>query len=225
MLKKKYYAMLFVLLGIITCPTIIFAEEKSRISKIFLIEETSNTGLIFNINDILLDIESYQGGLGVKHFVNDKFAYRGSLDFSYADSSDTLIFNLGNSIEYHPIKGRVSPYFGGLVDVGLIRYKTETDADNWTKVTTIPISAGPIFGVEVYVLNFLSLFAEYSMTVSYTTTITQQSVAGTVTEDTDSDFGTEIGIGNNSKIGIVLYFYDIKRKEKNQRKGKKTQIE
>ena len=217
--------MLFVLLGIIICPTIIFAEEKSKISKIFLIEETSNTGLIFNINDILLDIESYQGGLGVKHFVNDKFAYRGSLDFSYADSSNTLILNLGNSIEYHPIKGRVSPYLGGLLDVGLIRYKTETDADNWTLVTTIPISAGPIFGVEVYVLNFLSLFAEYSMTVSYTTTITQQSVAGTVTEDTDSDFGTEIGIGNNSKIGIVLYFYDIKRKGKNKRKEKNSLTE
>ncbi len=88
------------------------------------------------------------------------------------------------------------------------------------KVTTIPLSAGPIFGVEVYVFNFLSLFAEYSMTVSYTTTITQQSVAGIATENTDSDFGTEIGIGNNSKIGIVLYFYDIKRKSKDKRKEK-----
>ncbi len=225
MLKKKYYAILFVLLGMLIFPAIIFAEEKSKISKIFSIEETSNTGLIFNINDILLDIESYQGGLGVKHFVNDKYAYRGSLDFFYADSSNTLILNLGNSIEYHPIKGRVSPYIGGLLDVGLIRYKIETDADNWTKVTTIPISAGPILGVEVFVLKFLSLFAEYSMTVSYTTTITQQSAAGTVTKNTDSDFGTEIGIGNNSKIGVVLYFYDIERKEKNQRKGKKAQME
>ena len=220
MLKKKYYAILFVLLGMLIFPAIIFAEEKSKISKIFLIEETSNTGLIFNINDILLDIESYQNGLGVKHFISDKFAYRVSLDFSYADSSDTLILNLGNSIEYHPIKGRVSPYIGGFLDVGLIRYKIITDADNWTKVTTIPLSAGPILGVELYIFNFLSLFAEYSMTVSYTTTFTRQSVAGTVTDDTDSDFGTEIGIGNNSKIGVVLYFFDFKRKEKDKRKRK-----
>ncbi len=225
MSKKKYYAMLFVLLGMLIYPTIIFAEEQTKVSKIFSIEETNNTGLIFNINDILLDIESYQGGLGVKHFLNDKIAYRGSLDFSYTDSSDTLILNLGNSIEYHPIKGRVSPYVGGLLDIGLIQYKTETDADNWTKVTTIPLSVGPIFGVEVYMFSFLSLFAEYSVTVSYTTTITQLSVAGTVTEDTDSDFGTEIGIGNNSKIGIVLYFYDIKRKGKNKRKEKNSLTE
>ncbi len=134
MVRKKYCVIIIVLLGILIYSTNIFAEEKSKIQKIFSIEDTKNTGLIFNVNDVLLDIESYQGGLGVKHFYNDKIAYRGSLDFSYADSSNTLILNLGNSIEYHSVKGRVSPYIGGLLDAGLIRYKTEIDPDNWKKL-------------------------------------------------------------------------------------------
>ena len=50
------------------------------------------------------------------------------------------------------------------------------------------------------------------MTVSYTRNITQQSVAGVVTKDSEGDFSAEIGIGNDSKIGIVLYFYNIERK-------------
>ena len=62
------------------------------------------------------------------------------------------------------------------------------------------------------------------MTVSYTRNITQQSVAGVVTKDSEGDFSAEIGIGNDSKIGIVLYFYNIERKEKDKKKEKNTKI-
>ena len=85
MLNKKYPVVVLVFLIIILFPSIVFGEEKTKIQQIFSIGETNNTGLIFNINDLLLDIESYQGGLGVKYFYSDKIAYRGSLNFSYAD--------------------------------------------------------------------------------------------------------------------------------------------
>ena len=220
-MKKKLFVMILIFIIGFIYNMSAFAQEKRKKTKIFSIEDKNNTGLIFNVNDIRMDIESYQGGVGIKHFYKDKTAYRGSLDFSYSDSSSTWVFNLGNSIERHLIEGRVSPYIGVLLDVGFIRYKTETDADNWTKSTAIPLSAGPIFGVEVTIFNYLSLFAEYSMTVSYTRNITQQSVAGVVTKDSDGDFSTEIGIGNESKIGIVLYFYNIKRKDKEKVKDKR----
>ncbi len=223
-MKKKLFVMILIFIIGFIYNMSAFAQEKREKPKIFSIEDKNNTGLIFNVNDILMDIESYQGGVGIKHFYKDKTAYRGSLDFSYSDSSSTWVFNLGNSIERHLIEGRVSPYIGVLLDVGFIRYKTEIDADNWTKVTAIPWSTGPIFGIEVTIFNYLSLFAEYSMTISYTRNITQQSVAGVVTKDSDGDFSAEIGIGNESKIGIVLYFYTIKRKEKDNKKEKKKKM-
>ena len=129
------------------------------------------------------------------------------------DSSGSLIFNLGNSIEYHPIEQRVSPYIGGLLNIGILSYKNEIDSDNWTKVVSIPLSIGPILGLEISVLKFLSLFAEYGLTVNFTSTSTKQSTAGVVTKDSDTDLGIEAGIGNDSKIGIILYFSQLRLKK------------
>ena len=122
--KKCFLFILIFIIGFIYNMNA-FAQEKREKPKIFSIEDKNNTGLIFNVNDILMDIESYQGGVGIKYFYKDKTAYRGSLDFSYSDSSSTWVFNLGNSIERHLIEGRVSPYIGVLLDVGFIQYKTE----------------------------------------------------------------------------------------------------
>ena len=75
--------------------------------KYFQYKEKNNTGLIFKVNDILLDVESYQGGLGIKRFYKDKYGYHGSLDFSYSSSSNSIVIELGNTIEKHLAEGRV----------------------------------------------------------------------------------------------------------------------
>jgi len=191
-----------------------FASEKGEAFKLSPEYAGKKNGIIFNVDDILLDIESYQGGIGVKHYFNEKFAYRGSIDFSYIDSSSSLTLNLGNSIEKHLLTGRVSPYIGAFLDIGYIHFKSTDEASGVeTEVTSIPLSIGPLIGVEVFVLDFVSLFAEYSLSASYSKTKTEQTAAGVTTSDKDSDFSIEAGIGNESKIGIVVYFNTLKKRK------------
>jgi len=41
----------------------------------------------------------------------------------------------------------------------------------------------------------------------------RQSVWGVVKKDNSSNFSVDTGIGNDSKIGVILYFYDLKIKK------------
>ena len=184
-----------------------FAEEYAQYKHgMFSKQNPYKTGIIFNVNDILLDVESYQGGIGLKRYFNDSWAYRAAFDFGYSNSSDSWLISVGNTFEYHFISGRISPYVGGYFDIGYASYKDETDSENWTKVWSIPISTGPLLGIEFEIFNVLSLFVEYSIAFDliYTSTIT--SVAGIETKDSTTGYGINTGMGNESKIGIVIYF-------------------
>ena len=172
----------------------------------FSIENPYKTGIIFNVSSILLDVESYQGGIGIKRYFKDPWAYRLAFDFGYSNSSNSWLVSIGNTFEYHITTGRISPYIGVYFDIGYATYKDETDADNWTKVTSIPISTGPVLGVEIEVFNVLSLFAEYSIAFDFTHTTTTESVAGFETKDSATHYGVNTGLGNDSKIGIIIYF-------------------
>jgi len=63
------------------------------------------------------------------------------------------------------------------------------------------------------IFDFLSLFAEYSFSINYTNTTTKQSVTGVVSKDSSSDFSVATEMGNDSKIGIALYFNRLKNKK------------
>lgn len=178
----------------------------------FSTENPYKTGIIFNVTDILLDLDSYQGGIGIKRYFKDPWAYRLAFDFGYSNSSNSWLISLGNTLEYHIITGRISPYIGGYLDIGYASYKDEIDTDNWTKVTSIPISTGPILGVEIEVFNVLSLFAEYSVAFDFTYTTDTVSVAGSETKDSTTNYGVNTGIGNDSKIGVIIYFNRIYKK-------------
>jgi len=74
-------------------------------------------GVIFNTDDLLLDYESYQGGMGIK-IAGEKNAYRLLVDVFYSTASDSTALTLGGAYERHFIQGRVSPYFGGYLTAG-----------------------------------------------------------------------------------------------------------
>ncbi len=147
-------------------------------------------GLIFNTSDILLGLESYQGGVGMK-FVWGNIALRGTFDLLYNGSGDSFAINGGVTLEYHLIRGPISPYVGGLVSGG---YTTVKDVS-----TSIPVSMGAIAGVEVFLFDFLSFFAEYCLAADLTW--------GTdlATDKDTFDYLIDTRMGNNSKLGIVIY--------------------
>ncbi|MFW6139180.1 MAG: hypothetical protein ACOC7U_08405 [Spirochaetota bacterium] len=216
-MKKVFIVMAILFLVGMVIGTQASAEGKNNKEPgIFSRKNPHKTGLIFNVNDILLDVDSYQGGVGLKRYWKEKMAYRAMFDFGYSKSSSSWLVSAGGTVEHHFIPGQISPYIGGFLDAAFTWYKDETDADNWTKVASIPISAGPVLGLEVAVFNVLSLFAEYSITLDFTYTITKQSVAGSESKDTSTDFGVSTGMGNDAKIGVVVYFNRVFKRSKKQ---------
>ena len=54
--------------------------------------------------------------------------------------------------------------------------------------------------MEVFLFDFLSVFAEYSLAADFTLTTNLQ------TAQTTFDYLVDTRMGNDSKLGIVLYF-------------------
>ena len=171
-----------------------------------------NLGLIFNFDLDNFDFESYQGGVGAKYYIGQKLAYRGLFSYQYINNSHSTKLTLGNSLEYHFLDGRLSPYAGGALDLGYGKVKGEIDADNWTEVAIRSMRVGPIIGVEMVVLDWLSLFVEYTVALEFSRTTTRTSIGGTVTETSGDDFIVNTGLGNDAMIGVVLYFNRIGKK-------------
>ena len=186
----------------------VYAQEKEpdkdRISR----QDSYDMALIFNTTDILLDVGSYQGGIGFK-IGRDKLYFRMLFDFFLSNASNAFSISLGNSLEYHFLPGRVSPYFGGYLNLGFTYLKSEISPDTWTKLTSIPFSLGGIFGVEVFIFDFLSIFAEYSLGFNFDILLTEQSFLGAKTKTSELNYIFNTGIGNESKIGITIYFIRI----------------
>ena len=202
-------AVTLIIVTVIVLSFFSYAHAKEKGDKepgMFSRENPYKTGIIFNVNDILLDVESYQGGIGLKRYFKDAWAYRAAFDFGYSNSSDSWLISVGNTFEYHFITGRISPYVGVFFDIGYASYKDETDSDNWTKVWSIPFSTGPLIGVEFEIFNVFSLFVEYSVAFDLTYTSTITSVAGDETRNSVTNYGINAGMGNESKIGIIIYF-------------------
>ena len=190
-------------------PFLLYADEEEKV------EETPPWGFIFNTDNLFMDIESYQAGVGIKLLKEDNKALRLLADLFYSNSANTLSMTLGVTMENHFHPGRVSPYWGWFVQAGFLSQKSEVDTDNWTRNSSFPVSAGGVLGVEFFILEFLSVFAEYSAVFSGTLTTSSTSTAGVVSKaDPEFSFSLDTGIGNESKLGITIYMENIVKIEK-----------
>ncbi|MBA7578425.1 hypothetical protein ES708_20287 [subsurface metagenome] len=144
-------------------------------------------GFIFNILGPLPNIaesdDGIQSGLGIKYWLNRKMALRGLFDLYYVNdstlSTSELTVGVAASLEYHFTEGKVSPYAGATVGT---RIKTGS-------VNNLVLYFGGLLGVEVKLLDYLSLYGEYSLLAAMDEPILE----------------IDLGIGNNSQIGLVIY--------------------
>lgn len=154
-------------------------------------------GLVFSGGSDFGILDPYIGGLGAK-LGSTELLFRPSFDLFINGSTSSIAMVGGLALEYHFIEGLVSPYLGGFFNGG---WKKSGDYS-----MEIPLSVGAIAGVEVFVFEWLSLFAEYNLAVNVnfvTYTATSQSVY---------DYTIDTGMGNEGKIGIVMYFLRKGRK-------------
>lgn len=169
-----------------------------------------NWGFIFNTSNIFLDIESYQAGFGAKAILEDDLALRFLVDGYYSSSTDTFSISLGTAVEKHFRRQRVSPYWGGFIELGFMRQFEEFDSDNWTENLHFPLSAGVILGVEFFIFENVSLFAEYNLVFEGSITSSTYSESGVETEyDPEFSYSIDTGIGNEAMLGIIIYLDDI----------------
>ncbi len=145
-------------------------------------------GIIFNIPNLLMAVESsndgLMAGLGLKYWLKDKSAIRALLEFTLSNpgaGTTTTTFGVDGAFEYHFVKGKVSPYTGAIAGIEI------------QSVTGNPVSLGlilgGILGVEVRVLDYLGLFAEYNLRIFYN----------------DPAFDLSLGMGNNASLGVIVY--------------------
>ena len=175
------------------------AEGSSLIPSSSPAKGPCDVGVIFNTKDLLFGLESYQAGLGAKIGLGN-LCFRGLFDFTVNGSANSLALNLGAAVEYHLIPGPISPYVGASIGGGYMTQNKLTSAVNF--------SFGALGGVEVFILDFLSVFAEYAITADLINTTDLQ------TEQTTFDYLISTKMGNNAKLGIVIYFMRSEGKTK-----------
>jgi hypothetical protein len=174
-------------------------KAPSPVQKLDLAQGSYDLGLIFNTSSILLDLESYQAGLGLK-IGRDKVSFRGLFDLVLNGASDSFSLNAGAAIQYYLLPGSsVAPYIGGSIGGGYMR---QADA-----ISMVVLSVGALAGVEVFLFDFLSVFAEYAITGDFTFSTDIPS------SQTTFDYLVDTGMGNNSKLGIVIYFMRAMKKK------------
>ena len=202
--NMKLKGIISVVIIVFTTAAILSAEEKGLWEGNKPEAGKYDIGIIFNTTDVLLNIESYQGGVGMK-IGGEKITFRFMLDLLINTDLSPFSISAEVALEKHFISGLISPYWGGLMEVGYTSLTNKVDADNWTQAITIPLSLGGIFGIELFIFEFLSLFVEYNLKLSLALNISKSSLAGAVSTTNEYTYNLNLGMGNNSMIGIVIY--------------------
>jgi hypothetical protein len=157
-----------------------------------------DAGLIFNMPNLLLDLESYQAGMGLKLGL-PKVDLRCLLDVVVNGSAGSYGGEVGLALESHLTPDPVSFYWGGTVNVG---YLGQSGG-----MSILSGDVGVIAGLEVSPFEFLSFFVEYALAAAMTVTTTSPGA------DPVIDFLADVGMGNGSRIGVVLWFMKAGKKK------------
>lgn len=189
----------------------VHAEKTSLWESGKLVTGKRDLGLIFNTGDLLLDLESYQGGVGAKIGVGN-FILRPVVDILLNTGINPFSLTLGTVLEMHVLPGPVSVYWGPSLQTGFTIITTTYDEANWTQTIAIElISAACVLGVEIFVFDFLSFFIEYSLGFTFGLNIDRSSVFGTLSSASKFSYNFDVGLGNSGMIGVVFY---LKRKDR-----------
>ncbi len=180
-MKKWKYLLLFIFF-ISFVSGRVFAE-KGILSK-------NKTGLIFNMTNLLFSIDEYndgsQAGAGVKYWFSDNLALRGLVHFNLTsdttvDPADTVTnTGIGSAVEYHFLKADISPYAGGLLGTKALFNEAGTFFDFY---------GGGLFGVEIKLKEFLSVYAEYNLLLIVD----------------ENGYEIDLSAGNAGQLGLVFY--------------------
>ena len=208
MKAKRLIVLVLLILG---CATAFPAGKTSLFSGGKPAAGERDLGVIFNTNDILLDLESYQGGVGAKIGLGP-YVLRPMADILLNTDFNPFSLTLGAVLEKHILPGPVSLYWGPSLEMGVTILNNRFDADNWTQnIAWELLSAGCVAGFELFIFDFLSVFAEYNLALTLGLNTDRMSVAGVESSTTEFTYKLDLGLGNSAMFGIVVYLTRKKR--------------
>ena len=142
-------------------------------------------GMLFQIDNFPLTFspydDGYLAGAGVKILFTDSLRLRALLQFTLDTEPEAPAesnMNLAAAMEYHFKPDIISPYVGGLIST------------RWVidQAFALDFCFGGLGGVEVQVYRNFSVYGEYSILF------------------TIDDNGFDINLGNNARVGAIIYF-------------------
>ena len=162
-------------------------------------------GILFSTSNILMDIGTYGTGVGLGWYRPEN-AIRAFGSGVASNSSSTLTTEAGVARVGYLDQARVSPYWIVSGSAGFLTQKSETGPDNWTRTTTLNATAGMGLGAEVFILDFLSVFADYQLLADVSRAQTRESVGGAVTQgEATWTYVIQTALGNTSRLGLAIY--------------------
>lgn len=190
-------------LSILFIPGLVFSEESEETSQL-------DKALIFNIDNIISNIHSYQGGLGYQ-FGNDKWSIRIMYDLSYTNiemNNHHLSNRLGMTYNRYLNTAFISPYIGmGTALSHNYRRSNSPSTSDYGEFNEFEVSAGPIMGTELKIHENISLFIEYQLMLSLNWGKRKYSYNGYINKDQiPISVYIDSGMGNWGMIGLCIYF-------------------
>lgn len=162
-------------------------------------------GLIFTTDSILLNVSSFNGGIGGV-MRSDDTAYRAAVGALASNAFSTIALKLGFWYVQYYWSDRLSPYWDLFAGLESLSNTVHVDDDNWTRDLSIDVRGGVAIGIEFFLLDVLSVFAEYSLSAMMSGTQTTTSVAGeTSSDDFEWTYAVGTDLAHGGALGIALY--------------------
>ena len=196
--------------------------------------EKGSKALLFEFSGFdNLGANSFNGGIGGKYFIKPHMAIRGSLQFVTIDEdipfqgtggidggAKASRFGFSGALEIHINTTRVNPYFGGGLGLSFTSTKSKTDEADPNDQVTIKNdrdgefgyfggTAFTIFGmvgVEIFVVENLSLAAEYRLGFASISRKDEEVTQVNTTVTTKQGSITGFGIESSGVLTLAVYF-------------------
>jgi hypothetical protein len=176
-----------------------YGQTGTAVQKLTPMSGPIDVGIIFSVPDLLLGLESYQAGLGAKLGL-EKVDYRVLFDVTINGTASSFSFQGGLAAEFHLTPDPLSFYWGGVANAGFMSQPGS--------VSALSLSLGAIAGIEVFPFEFVSIFVEYCLETGFKITWTSLGTSPEVV------FLADAGMGNDGRVGIVIYFLRTVKKKK-----------
>lgn len=196
--------------------------------------EKDSKAMLFEFSGLAyLGTNSFNGGIGGKYFIKSDLAIRGSIQIASITEDDPFQgsggvdgeshasqFGLSAAAEFHLNTTRINPYFGGGLAIRFTSTESKSAEQDANDQVTVKNSRSGEFGylggtefvifgmvgAEVFIIENLSLAAEYQLGFSHLSRKDEETSQGNTTTTNKQGSRNEFGIESSGMLTLAIYF-------------------